>query len=91
MRVEINEPRAHHLPGGVEEHPALLQPVLEHLAGDGHDLVPHHSDVADGVQPRLGVHDAAAGDDEVQIAVLGSERRREQQREEQRAAAARKA
>ena len=79
VRVEVDESRAHHLPGGVEEHPALLQPVLEHLAGNGHDLVPHHPDVADRVQPGLGVDDPASRDDEVQVTVLGDERRRKQQ------------
>ena len=69
--MEVNEPGAYHLPRGVEQHPALLQPVLEHLAGDRDDLVSHHPHVADRIQPRLGIEDAAPGDDQIQVALLG--------------------
>ena len=88
VRVEVDEPRAHHLAGGIEQHPALLQPVLEHLAGDDHDLVPHHSHVPDCVESGFRIDHPAAGDDQVQITVLGGNRRREQQGEKRRAGAA---
>ena len=81
--VKVDESRADHLAGRIEEHPALLQPVLERLAGNGRDLVPRDSDLASRIQPGLGIENPAAGNHEIEVPLLSRQRRGEQQNEEQ--------
>ena len=77
--VEVYEARGDDLAGGVEQGPALAEAVRQDLAADGGDLVAGDADVAHRVEAGLRVEDAAAGDDQVQVAFLdgrGGEGRR---------------
>ena len=60
MRVQIDEPGRHDKTAGVE-HLTRLGGVL----GEGHDCAVPHGDVQDGIETAVRIHDAAAGNQQV--------------------------